>query len=94
MDKTSLRALERIHREHEAAVRAYLRLHIGDTNDKECDIQDGTVEVFMNAYRTWEMYESNPPMPVLEWLLTIAKIVCQDYLRNRRKPPWSLLEMN
>lgn len=50
-----------------------------------CDAEDGAQEAFLRAWLAWDQY--SPSQPFRPWVLTIARRVCLDRLRQGARQP-------
>jgi RNA polymerase sigma-70 factor (ECF subfamily) len=77
--------IERLYREHQRAIRAYLRRLISD----DATAEDLCQETFLKALRSWEAH--NPEASATSWLYRIATNTAYDYLRRRRQIRFTVL---
>jgi hypothetical protein len=69
-----------VYRAHYAEVHAFIRSRVPDPDD----VEDLTLEVFISAYRAWNVYKVRCFTPLLEWLLSVANFNCDKHLRRKR----------
>jgi RNA polymerase sigma-70 factor, ECF subfamily len=79
MTNDDTQAVERLYREHQRPILAYLTRLVGEREAAE----DLCQETFLKVLRSWSQHD--PAANVVGWLYRIATNSAYDYLRRRRR---------